>query len=323
MPVLNWLAYAYLVPAACLLGVRGIWRAVERMRRRHCRSRSRERGLGNPCCTRAGSRSLGRRGRRRHLRRVRLDQPHHLRRVLDRVGAHALGRATARARSDAVAGRVVMRSRCWPGNGARLERAALVEPGFLVLSIGKVFLYDLGELRDLYRVASLVGLAMSLILVSLATNGSYSGAARVTKPLTNEPKRGAALGAAPAAGSAVVVARSVAARRLALRRRARSRATSPRCSRRRRRSRLRSRESWCASSFRPRCSAPAAPICRNCGSSTRPAGKWRSWSRAAPAATAPTAARLEAVTVAPAQILDATRETEERSARRRSGARAT
>ena len=39
--------------------------------------------------------------------------------------------------------------------------------GFLVVTIGKVFLYDLGELRDLYRVASLVGLAVSLILVSL------------------------------------------------------------------------------------------------------------------------------------------------------------
>ena len=39
---------------------------------------------------------------------------------------------------------------------------------FLVLTIGKVFLYDLGELDDLYRVASLVGLAISLILVSLA-----------------------------------------------------------------------------------------------------------------------------------------------------------
>jgi uncharacterized membrane protein len=37
-----------------------------------------------------------------------------------------------------------------------------------VLTIGKVFLYDLGQLRDLYRVASLVGLAVSLILVSLA-----------------------------------------------------------------------------------------------------------------------------------------------------------
>ncbi len=39
--------------------------------------------------------------------------------------------------------------------------------GFLVVTIGKVFLYDLGALRDLYRVASLVGLAASLILVSL------------------------------------------------------------------------------------------------------------------------------------------------------------
>jgi uncharacterized membrane protein len=40
--------------------------------------------------------------------------------------------------------------------------------GFLLATIGKVFLYDLGALRDLYRVASLVGLSISLILVSLA-----------------------------------------------------------------------------------------------------------------------------------------------------------
>ena len=40
--------------------------------------------------------------------------------------------------------------------------------GFFILTIGKVFLYDLGELKDLYRVASLVGLAVSLLLVSLA-----------------------------------------------------------------------------------------------------------------------------------------------------------
>ncbi len=43
-----------------------------------------------------------------------------------------------------------------------------VSLAFLVLTIGKVFLYDLGELRDLYRVASLVGLAVSLLIVSLA-----------------------------------------------------------------------------------------------------------------------------------------------------------
>jgi len=39
--------------------------------------------------------------------------------------------------------------------------------GFLIVTIGKVFLYDLGELRDLYRVVSLVGLALSLLLVSI------------------------------------------------------------------------------------------------------------------------------------------------------------
>jgi uncharacterized membrane protein len=38
---------------------------------------------------------------------------------------------------------------------------------FLVVTIGKVFLYDLGQLHDLYRVVSLVGLAISLLLVSL------------------------------------------------------------------------------------------------------------------------------------------------------------
>lgn len=40
--------------------------------------------------------------------------------------------------------------------------------GFLLLSIGKVFLYDLGELKDLYRVGSLLGLALSLLVVSFA-----------------------------------------------------------------------------------------------------------------------------------------------------------
>jgi len=51
----------------------------------------------------------------------------------------------------------------WASRGLRW-----ISLGFLVLSIGKVFLYDLGELQDLYRVASLVGLAVSLILVSMA-----------------------------------------------------------------------------------------------------------------------------------------------------------
>lgn len=40
--------------------------------------------------------------------------------------------------------------------------------GLLALTVVKLFLYDLADLEDLYRVASLVGLALSLMLVSLA-----------------------------------------------------------------------------------------------------------------------------------------------------------
>jgi uncharacterized membrane protein len=36
-----------------------------------------------------------------------------------------------------------------------------------MVTIAKIFLYDLGELRDLYRVGALLGLAISLIAVSL------------------------------------------------------------------------------------------------------------------------------------------------------------
>ena len=43
-----------------------------------------------------------------------------------------------------------------------------VSLAFLILTIGNVFLYDLAELQDLYRVLSLLGLAISLIGVSLA-----------------------------------------------------------------------------------------------------------------------------------------------------------
>jgi uncharacterized membrane protein len=47
---------------------------------------------------------------------------------------------------------------------------------FLMLTLVKVFLYDLGELKDLYRVASLVGLGLSLLGVSLAYQRFVFGA---------------------------------------------------------------------------------------------------------------------------------------------------
>ena len=46
-----------------------------------------------------------------------------------------------------------------------LRWASLV---LLVIVIGKLFLFDLSELQGLYRVASFLGLAVSLLLVSFA-----------------------------------------------------------------------------------------------------------------------------------------------------------
>jgi len=59
-----------------------------------------------------------------------------------------------------------------------LRWASLV---LLLATIAKVFLHDLGELRDLYRVASLLGLAISLIFVSLAYQRFVFGAAAEEK----------------------------------------------------------------------------------------------------------------------------------------------
>ncbi|HEV7731305.1 MAG TPA: DUF2339 domain-containing protein [Candidatus Binatia bacterium] len=54
--------------------------------------------------------------------------------------------------------------------GVRLTSVGLrwVSLVLMMITIAKVFLYDVGELTDLYRVASLLGLALSLIGVSLA-----------------------------------------------------------------------------------------------------------------------------------------------------------
>jgi uncharacterized membrane protein len=57
-----------------------------------------------------------------------------------------------------------------------------VSLAFLLLTIGKVFLHDLGELKDLYRVVSLLGLAISLIAVSLLYQRFVFGKGRIGSP---------------------------------------------------------------------------------------------------------------------------------------------
>jgi len=56
----------------------------------------------------------------------------------------------------------------------------------VILTAGKVFLYDLANLRDLYRVAALVGLALSLITISLAYQRFVFRKPRATAPRAPE-----------------------------------------------------------------------------------------------------------------------------------------
>ncbi|MBY0280524.1 DUF2339 domain-containing protein, partial [Candidatus Binatia bacterium] len=67
--------------------------------------------------------------------------------------------------------------------GVRLKSVSLrwASLGLLLITIGKIFLYDVGELTDLYRVGALLGLALSLIAVSLVYQrfvfrGAHDGA---------------------------------------------------------------------------------------------------------------------------------------------------
>jgi uncharacterized membrane protein len=166
LPVLNWLAYTYLVPAACMLGAARI------------------------LATEAPSPALeARRARRWEAPFYAPGKPlfggaFALLAIvvvfawinLTIVDAYSTGPTLALS-LDRIPARDLTMSLAWIvyavvllGLGMARDSGALrwLSLGFLLLSIGKVFLYDLGELRDLYRVASLVGLALTLILVSLA-----------------------------------------------------------------------------------------------------------------------------------------------------------
>jgi hypothetical protein len=185
MPVLNWLAYTYLVPAACLLGVRFILaRAVE--------VEAPGTGIED-----AGGETPASSALALEVARARpWEGVLYSRRLPVFAGAAAVAAIFVvfawinltifdafssgpmlSLSLERLPARDLTLSLAWVvyavallGIGMARDSSALrwLSLGFLVLSIGKVFLHDLGELHDLYRVASLVGLAISLILVSLA-----------------------------------------------------------------------------------------------------------------------------------------------------------
>lgn len=159
-PILNWLLYTYLVPAAALIaGAIGL-RTTELARTREWESAIYRAGrpIGAGLCGLASILVIF----------VWINLA-----VLD---IFSTGRQIDFA-FEQTAARDLVLSLAWTlyaltllaiGFRTRIRSLRWVSLFFLLLTIGKVFLYDLGELEDLYRVASLLGLALSLILISLA-----------------------------------------------------------------------------------------------------------------------------------------------------------
>ena len=159
-PVLNWLLYTYLVPAAALVGTARLLgpSEVERARRWEKGFYRGGRPLGAIACALAAILVV--------FAWINLA-------IFDFFSSGQVLEISF----ERLAARDLTTSLAWIAYALLLLALGMakgsrglrwISLGFLVLSIGKVFLYDLGELEDLYRVASLVGLAVSLILVSLA-----------------------------------------------------------------------------------------------------------------------------------------------------------
>lgn len=160
LPLVNWISYTYLIPAACSIAGWWLLRDLEVERRR-----SWERGMlseQTPLLSRACAASavlvafawL-------NLSVVSWYAPEHrLVFSLQNVWARDLTMSIAWAAYALVLLGIGM----WRGSTA-LRFTSLV---LILGTSGKVFLYDLSHLDDLYRVASLVGLALSLVAISVA-----------------------------------------------------------------------------------------------------------------------------------------------------------
>ncbi len=159
-PILNWLLYTYLVPAAALIASAIALRASEVKRARGWEAPFYPGGqpIGAGACGFGGIVVI--------FVWVNLT-------VLDvfstgREIDFGFERMAARDLTLSFAWALFALTLLAVGFRTQIQALRWVSLAFLLVTIGKVFLYDLGELEDLYRVASLVGLALSLILVSLA-----------------------------------------------------------------------------------------------------------------------------------------------------------
>ncbi len=159
LPILNWVLYTYLVPAAALFASAWLLRPLEEERARDWEHTLYGRGIpvGAVGAAVAGIFvvfvwiNLAIADWFAEGPRLTLD----------------FGRSPARDLTVSIAWAVYAMVLLGFGMARASSGMRWLSLGFLVVTIGKVFLYDLGELRDLYRIASLVGLAVSLLSVSL------------------------------------------------------------------------------------------------------------------------------------------------------------
>ncbi len=157
--VLNWLTYTYLVPAAAMISSHLLLRRreIDRLTRWERRIYPVEKPIWASCCGLAAVAVV--------FAWINLA-------IAD---AFATGpnlelsfeRMPARDAATSVAWAVYALVLLAIGVRSKSGSLRWLSLGMLVLTLGKVFLHDLGRLEDLYRVASLVGLALSLIIVSL------------------------------------------------------------------------------------------------------------------------------------------------------------
>lgn len=159
-PVLNWMMYGYLIPAAALVGAAAVLNKLEvpRLRSFEKGFYLSEKAWGAVLCF-SGAIAVV-------FAWINLT-------IFD---AFSAGRAIEFT-MERLPARDLTLSAAWAAFALGLLAIAFrtntqalrwTSLAFLLLTIGKVFLYDLGELEDLYRVASLVGLALSLLAVSIA-----------------------------------------------------------------------------------------------------------------------------------------------------------
>jgi uncharacterized membrane protein len=147
--LVNWLAYSFLIPAAAAI-VASAW------------MRSRESARANPV---PGSAIAGFCG-------IVLVFTWLSCAILNAFGSPprfdwSLGHAPARDMTLSIAWTLYALALLALGVARRRSGLRWVSLGLLLLTLAKVFLFDLGTVGGLFRVASLVGLALSLISVSL------------------------------------------------------------------------------------------------------------------------------------------------------------